>query len=236
MGGLGLAGYAFAKGANTVNAIRSLNYTRPRIKVGKFNLLSGLALEITLDFINNSSEDISIEYFTGNILYRGSNLAAFTFNGNGQNQVIKARSTTSVPFTVLLKTLSAIQVITQIITAITSGGNLSTVITVKGSFYAAGVDVPVNFDYDVKSQTLVSVNGRVAGVGKFPNRFIKKFGKKRHLYPAGVGGFNKSHKKKVRGIGTSSARLSFPNNEEMTNYFRQDQIKKFAPKYGFSKN
>ncbi len=42
--------------------------------------------------------------------------------------------------------------------------------------------------------------------------------------------------KGIGSIGSASARLTFKNNEEMVAFFRQDQIKKFQPKYGFSKN
>jgi len=164
LGVVGFGAYEYFKLKGTANAVRGLQYTGPRVKLGKFSLLSGLQMEITLDFINNSSEDISIEYFTGTVIYSGSTLANFTFNANGQKQGIKARTTTSVPFTVVLKTLTAMGVVAKIADAVAGKSSLNTVITVKGSFYAAGIDVPVLFDYDVKTGTLVSVNGgRVAG-------------------------------------------------------------------------
>lgn len=200
MGAGAVGAYFLYKAYSKGNALKHLTYTNPKITVGKFSLLSGLALQIKLDFVNNSSEDLSLEYFTGNINYQGKTLAGFTFNGNGQNQVIKARCTTTIPFTVQLKTLATLNVISQLVTALTTHTGVSTVLNIDGSFYAAGFDVPVNFFYDLKAQSSVSRPANMAG------------------------------------IGSTSARLSFKNNEEMINFFRQDQIKRFKPKYGFSKN
>lgn len=152
-GAVGL--YMYAKGANKLNAIKRLGYTNPKITVGNFNLFSGLGLIIKLDFINNSSEDIPIEYFNGAVRYQGNDFARFTFNANGQNMVIKARSVTPLPFSVKVSTFGAINVIKQLISAISNHTGLPTILSVDATYYAAGIDVPVRFDYDVKTQQLL---------------------------------------------------------------------------------
>ncbi len=155
LGGLGVGAYFLTRGFNTLGAVKRLEYTNPKIKVGKFSL-GGLALEMKLDFVNHSSEGISIEYFSGNIIYEGNTIAGFLFNANGKNQLIAARSTTTIPFTVVVKTFGAITVISRLIQALSASSRVNSVVTVDGAFYAAGIDVPVNFDYDLKAQAVVS--------------------------------------------------------------------------------
>jgi len=157
--GGGLAAiYLASKTANKVNAVKRLEWTNPKITVGRFNLFSGLGLQIKLDIVNNSSEDIAIEYFTGLVRYQGRDLARFTFNANGQNMIIRARTTTPMPFTVKINTLAAFSTITQLVNAIANRTGISPILSIDGSFFAAGLDVPVRFDYDVKQQQLVSTS------------------------------------------------------------------------------
>ena len=95
LGGVIGAGYLMAAGYNTKVAIQNLEWSNPKVKIKKVGIGS-IELAMTLDFRNNSSQNISMEYFTGSVGYEGKTLSAFTFDGNGKNIVIKARST--VPF------------------------------------------------------------------------------------------------------------------------------------------
>jgi hypothetical protein len=155
--------YFLAKGYNTVKAAGNLQYLNPRIKLGKIGL-TRVELQMTIDLQNTGSANIPLQYFTGNINYLLNNvpkkLSSFTFNPSATTATsIKARATTTVPFTVVISNLSAISTLVQIVKSLTTPGNkLGTVIQVDGSMYAAGVDIPVKFNYDIK-------NNAVAGIG-----------------------------------------------------------------------
>lgn len=150
--------------ANTTNSIKRLEYLNPKIKFGAISLTS-ISCEISLDLRNPGSADIPLDYFTGDIIYQGRRLSNFTFNQAGKNFIIKARSTTRVPFTVNISTFSAVSTIVSLIKAITGGGGVSPIVSINGSIYAAGFDVPVKFDYDLKSNTVIKSNMPIAGIG-----------------------------------------------------------------------
>lgn len=156
VGGVVAAGLLLTKAAKKINAVKRLTYKNPKIKVAKLSF-SGLELAMTMDFVNDSSEDIPIEYFTGSVQYQGSDLSKFTFNGNGKNIIIKARTTTNVPFIVVVKSLGAIATISKIVKAISKKTPVSTIVNVDGIFSAAGVDMPVKFAYDLKTQSLAGI-------------------------------------------------------------------------------
>lgn len=151
--------------SNTANALKRLEYLNPKIKFGSLSLTS-IPCEISLELRNPGSADIPLDYFTGDILYQGRRLSNFTFNQAGKNFVIKGRSTTRVPFTVNISTISAISIIVNLIKAIKGGGGVSSIISINGSIYAAGFDVPVKFDYDLRSNTVIKANAAIAGAGK----------------------------------------------------------------------
>ncbi len=166
MGGLGAAYYLATKGINTTQAIRNIEFSNPKIKIGKVGFGS-IELQMTMDFLNNSSQNISMEYFQGYVNYQGNTLSSFTFDGKGKNIVLNARATTNVPFTVVVKNYAALQTIAKVIKAIKYKQSINTVINIDSRFYAAGFDVPVVFDWDLRTNSLVStpVAKRVSGIG-----------------------------------------------------------------------
>lgn len=150
--------------ANTSQALQRLTYANPKIKVNNVGLLN-TQLTIALDITNPASANINLDYFTGNIIYQGKTISSFTFNANGTQTTIKARSTSTIPFTVNIKNLQAIGVFIALAKDLASGQKIPTVISVNGSLYAAGFDVPVRFDYDVKNGVVVpSAANKIAGV------------------------------------------------------------------------
>lgn len=164
IGGLGAAAYLAATGFNTKNAVFNLDYLNPKIKVGKVGLGS-TDLQMTIDFRNNSSQDIAMEYFTGYINYKGKAISSFTFDGNGKNIVIKKRAITTVPLTVIIKNFGALQTLKGLFTTVSTGQKIDTVINIDSRFYAAGIDIPVKFDWDLKTNSLVTTSNKVSGVG-----------------------------------------------------------------------
>lgn len=164
LGGGALAVYLLGKGWNTAQGVKRLEYTNPKIKIGKVNL-TGAELQMTIDLRNVASTDIYLQYFTGNVNWvdktgAASKISSFSFDA-GKSVVIKARSVTTVPFTLRISTLNAIQFIVKLVNAITyNTGGISTMLQVDGSMYAAGLDIPVKFNYDVKSNAVSGI-GRV---------------------------------------------------------------------------
>lgn len=138
---------------NTSQSVQRLEYFNPRVRFGKLSL-TNVQLTITMAIRNPGSADIPLEYFTGTINYGGSRLSSFTFDANKTNTVIKARSVTDVPFTVVISNLGAYQTIKKIITALATSQKVDTTIVVDGLLYAAGLDVPVKFSYDLATNAI----------------------------------------------------------------------------------
>ena len=172
--GAGVAAVAYlgTKAYNIQAAIAKLSVSNPKIKIA----LNGLkiVLDITLNVINPGSTDIPFSYYVGTISYTGTKLADFRYDGNGKTVTLKARTATPISFTLNVPAINFITKITQLIRAISQGGGVDTKISVESSVYAAGVDVPVNFLYDLKTQSTVS-GAAVTGIGKI--RLFKKFKK-----------------------------------------------------------
>lgn len=258
VGGAGLA-YLLAKGYNTLQAANRLQYLNPRIKLGKIGL-TRVELQMTIDLQNTGSADIPLQYFTGNINYifgtpaTPNKLSSFTFNPGATNATsIKARSITTVPFTVVISNLSAISTIVKIVKSLTSGDKLSTLIQVDGAMYAAGVDIPVKFTYDIK-------NNAVAGIGSTEsnNVILTTYSNVDRLFYCYVAPSKDSDRSKwieigysqtkptphqlfkmlknsatVTGIGSVKASLEFSSNSELEKYFSGKRAEK---KLLFSKN
>ncbi|MEO5892261.1 MAG: hypothetical protein ABIQ31_18585 [Ferruginibacter sp.] len=217
----GTALYFIAKtGLNTAQALKRLSYTNPKVKFKKISLL-GIELELTLDIVNPASADIPLDYFTGQINYAGKNISSFTFNANGKNTIIKARGITTVPFTINIKNIATISTLVKIANDISSPAKtVSPVFDIAGSLFAAGFDVPVNFQYDLKTNSVAS--GIVTGVGALSIKDIrarKEAAKKLH-----------ARSKAIAGV---KATLEFASNGEMEKYFFN---KKANKKLVFSKN
>ncbi len=164
IGGLGAAAYLAATGFNTKNAVVNLEYTNPKVTLTKVKF-GNIELQMTIDFRNNSSQNVSMDYFTGNVNYQGKLLSSFTFDGNGKNIVIAARKTTTVPLTVIVKNLGALQTIAALVRALAAKKGIATIINIDSRFYAAGIDIPVNFDWDLKTNSLATTSKKVAGIG-----------------------------------------------------------------------
>ena len=261
VGGLGAAYYLAKSTLNTANAVKRLDFTNPRIKIGKASL-SGIELLVTMDFNNQSSQAVSMEYFTGYVLYQGRQFSSFTFDGKGQNIVLKARSITPVSFTVLIKNIATVSALIKLISNMGSGQSVDTVVTIDGSFYAAGIDVPIKFGWDLRTNSLVSIApaaNKVSGIGGIgKDSILIKWSQIDQRFYVEYLGVEIGHKKskptkediismleksgfitinKISGIGsTATAKLTFNSNDEMVNYFRQEQIKQWKPRNGFSKN
>jgi len=155
--------YLLASSAfNKAQALKNLTYGNPKIKVKSLSL-TNMELEMQIDITNPNSASITLDYFTGIVRYQGAQLTSFTFNANGKNTVIKGRQITTIPFTLLVKNFSAIGAIIKLIDSLAQSKKVSTVLSVSGSLFAAGIDVPVNFDYDIKNNAVVAAP-KVSGV------------------------------------------------------------------------
>jgi LEA14-like dessication related protein len=178
---LAAGGYLLAKGWNTAQAVKRLEYSNPKIKLGKIGL-TRIELQMTIDLRNSGSADIPLQYFTGNINYlfgtpvQPYKISSFTFNPTGSSSVVvKARTITTVPFTVVISNLSTIQTITKLIQSLTAGGKVSTLIQVDGSMYAAGIDIPVQFNYDIKNNVLSGIGNVKASLEFSSNAELEKY-------------------------------------------------------------
>lgn len=226
LGGAGVAAYFLVRKAHgTAVAAKALEYTNPKITFGKFKFTS-IELAMTIDFVNPSSTPIAMEFFTGNVGYAGKILSSFTFDGNGKNIVIGARKTTTVPLTLVIKTPAALISIVKLLKKVASGEKVDTVIAVDGRFYYAGVDLPVNFLWDLKTQNWAPAP-KVAGIGRInwkrhnPARHLFGLARKIHPFALAKTLRNRHKKKSISGIGSASATLKFTSNDAMINYFNQ---------------
>lgn len=163
LSGAGLLIYGAANAFNIKNAVPNLTYSNPRIKLVKKSLVR-VHLEITLDISNPGSTDIPLDYFQGKAYYNSKQIASFNFNPqSGTNIFLKGRATTPVTFTVVVSSLNVVQLFLDIIKTVKNGGKLSSGITIDGSLYAAGIDLPVKFTYDFKTN-------QVSGIGSIGER------------------------------------------------------------------
>lgn len=161
--GAGIAYLAIRNVSNKWQALQRLSYSNPKVKVKSISLLN-MELEMSLDIINSNTADLTLDYFTGIVNYQGKQLTTFTFNANGKNTVIEGRKTTTIPFTLIVKNIQALGTIVKLISAISAGKTTSTIINVDGILFAAGFDVPVKFDYDIKAGNVVKSTS-VKGIG-----------------------------------------------------------------------
>lgn len=165
--------YLATRAWNTGQAVKRLEYSNPRVRVAKVGLLK-TELEITLDLKNPASTDVYLDYFSGNINYANKKLSSFTFNA-GKSVNLRGRQITTVPFTIVISNLGALQTIAALVKAITAGGKVNTVLNIDGGIYAAGLDVPVNFNYDLKSNTLAGIGSCKATLEFGSNSELEKY-------------------------------------------------------------
>lgn len=163
-GGAAAIYYLGVKAFNIKEAVKKLSATNPKLtaKPG-INILQAV-FEMSLDIANPGSTNIPFEYYAGTIIYEGSKIADFNFNGSGM--VLKARSKTPIRFTVTISNTKFILSLIKIINAISRKQKVNSTFAINSSIYAAGADVPINFVYDIASQEVIS------GIGKV--RFLQK--------------------------------------------------------------
>jgi hypothetical protein len=166
-GGIGLAWWLSSKAFNMKEAIGKLSATNPKIKIALKGL--NILLDVTVSIVNPASVDIPFEYYAGSIFYANGKIAAFNYNGDGKAVSLKARSATPLNFTVNISTANVVLKLVQLIRALSSTKKFDTSVGVQSAIYAAGFDVPVNFVYDLKTQTQISGIGRA----KFFKRFSR---------------------------------------------------------------
>lgn len=160
--GAGLTGvllYTASKAVSIKDAVKKLRAANPKIHLSQAKLLS-ILFDVQLDIVNPSSVDIPFSYYAGNLSYNGSNLANFRYEG-AANAVLKARTATTIKFQVNIVSVNLVTQLVKLITALSNQQNVASVVSIDSSVFAAGVDLPVKFSYDLKKQSVIS------GVGKF---------------------------------------------------------------------
>ena len=108
-----------------------------------------------MDVYNQNSQSIPFEYYYGDIYYQGKVISNFTFDGQGKNIVFPGRSTTLVPFALTIKNFNIVTELISVFAAIKSKKKVDSVFEIKSAVYAAGVDIPVNFSYDIASNSTI---------------------------------------------------------------------------------
>ncbi len=159
--------YLLTKASNAIQTVRNLSVQLGRIKNVNFK---GLSIDVTLELqVNNpGSVDIPFEYYTGTITHAGSKISSFTFNGTGQNIVFKRYSLTPVTFVLSISSINLVYQLVQLVTDIKNGRKVDSMFYIASTLHTTGVDIPVNFSYDIKP-------GAVNGLGKIRfGKFIKK--------------------------------------------------------------
>jgi hypothetical protein len=161
IGGAGLAYLAWQKFSGLSNAANKLEWSNPRIKVGKATA-SQIPVDVTLDITNPTTSGITLDYFHGNLLYQGDAISSFTFDANGKHLQIAPQRTTSITFTVLVKNIKTLQAIKNVLVSLLTGKKTDSVISVVGNMFAANMDIPVAFDFDIATGKMVAQ--KVAGI------------------------------------------------------------------------
>lgn len=157
-------GAAFAVRAfNTKQAMSRLALRGARIK--KINL-RGLSFDVEVEVTvqNPGSVSLPFEYYTGTVSHAGTELSNFTFNGQGKNMILAARSDTPVTFNLKIGSINLVAKIIQLIKDIKSGKPVDTLFVIRSTFYAAGIDIPVNFTHDIKPAALISGAHNIDGL------------------------------------------------------------------------
>lgn len=153
--------YLGAKAYNIKEAVKRLSVTNPKIAARPSIKALNIFIDISVDIVNPGSSDIPFEYYAGTIIYDSTKIADFNFNGNGKSIILKARSKTPLAFQVSVTNINTFYKITKIIIAVNKNLPVDTKIAINSSIYAAGLDVPVNFIYDIKKLEVVSGIGKV---------------------------------------------------------------------------
>lgn len=154
IGGAGLAYLAYTKFSGLSNTANKLEWGNPKLKFGKASLTQ-VPVDVTLDVINPTSNSIFLDYFHGSIIYQNAAISSFTFKGDGKRLQIAAQRTTQITFTVLVKNKAALTAIKNVLISLFSGKKTDSILSVKGSLFAAGIDIPVAFKYDVAKGEMV---------------------------------------------------------------------------------
>lgn len=155
IGGAGLVYLAFNKLNGLNNAANSLEWGNAKLKLGKASLTQ-VPVDVTMDITNPTSNGISLDYFHGNIFYQGKAISSFTFDANGKRLQIAPRRTTTITFTVIVKNKAALTAIKNVLISLLTGKKTDSILAVQGSMFAAGIDIPVAFNYDVAKGSMVA--------------------------------------------------------------------------------
>lgn len=148
----------YAKWNNVKNAIPKISVSNPTISAKPSIKALSIVLDITIDVNNPGSSDIPFDYYTGTVLYAGGKIADFNFNNNGKIVNLKARSKTPLAFQISIANLTVAYKIIKLLKAVSQNLPVDTKLEVRSSFYAAGIDVPVNYVYDIKTLSVGRVN------------------------------------------------------------------------------
>lgn len=190
--GIGLIGgallYLGGKAFNIKEAVKKLSVSNPKI-TAKPNIKGlNILIDISLQIFNPGSVDIPFEYYAGTLIYDTTKIADFNFNGNGKAIILKARSKTPLAFQVSVTNVNTAYKLLQVIKAIKKNLPVDTKIAVNSSIYAAGLDVPVNFIYDLKKLEVISGIGRARFFQKAAQAIVQRaaFRKQRRMAPVPV--------------------------------------------------
>lgn len=135
---------------DTKNTVPKLQVVGSRLGKPKISLLRA-NIPIELDVMNPTSSPVNFEYYAGNIVYSGANLASFSFNGNNGNYTITPRTTTTIKFDLSITNLNVLNKVKDIVMKIINKQPVTSVITIDSTFFALGRDLPVKFSVDLKS-------------------------------------------------------------------------------------
>ena len=135
-------------------------------KLGKLQMPNAqeMIIPVELRVFNPNNTDVPAEYFRGNVYRAGVKIGDFTFNSGSKNVMLKARSETPLTFQVRVTTIGAVRTIVDIFKNLLAARPIDSVFKIEGILAIGGFDIPVLFNYDVKTNKLL--NSNVAGIGK----------------------------------------------------------------------
>ena len=170
-GGAAVLYYLSTKAYNIRQAVKKISFTNPRITAKPDIKLLRTVFTLSLEIVNPGSADIAFEYYAGTIIYAGKKISDFRFDGV---KTLRSRSKTPVSFEVTVSNPGVITSLVKIIKAIAQKKKIDSIIAVNGSLYAAGIDVPVNFVYDIAKQEQVSGVGKMRFAQSIKQRIIER--------------------------------------------------------------
>lgn len=151
---------------NKAAAAGKLSFKNP--KFTKFDVgLMAININVTLEAVNPSTTDLPFDYYYGTLSNGTTKICDFKFTGSANNS-LKGQSTTVLPFQITVPTLGLSLKLLEVFKAIGTGKAVDSIFSVNSAVFAAGREWPVNFAYDVKTQSSVS------GIGFLTHFILKK--------------------------------------------------------------